>query len=415
MSQQPDTDTIVIGNNLADKAIQDHQSSSADFQSALDAAMREPDPYLNQKPQPKQDEPQDQDEPQPQQQKAQAKSTAKTQQTTKTQTTTKPSEGLDGLPEPSDLIQQTNDDADKAQEDDPEFEKQFPKDLFTGKGKNHWQNLRENNKALRKEIAALKSSKPVEPQIADVRQSKEYQELLKANQDTLSRLEAVAIERSPRFQAQFQPRIDAAMQLAIDQVDPSISSQVKELLSMPAGKQRNQALSAIYNDLTGIEQGQFISAVGELAKIEREKSALAARAPEVWKQWQQEAESQQIQKHKAQQDMAEKAFTDEARKWEGISTFKTPEKAALAKKIYSGGMDLTQLAKAAHWAVHGSELMKTVQQVMQENNELKSKIASMQNGEPGGSDASDSDVSEDTNLNYMDAITRKVQQSGLLR
>lgn len=255
---------------------------------------------------------------------------------------------------------------------------------------------------------------------------------LKAEHDkVLATLESVAAERSPRFEAQFKPRFDAAMNLAKASAGPEYETQIEQLLALPDTEYRNRQLDEIASNLSGLRGVKFGHAVAEIDRINGEKQSLASKGKELWQQWQAEAAANQATQSEAAKAKTQETFESELSTWtrdveffqakpdDQAHTQEAQALAAQARAIFSGGLELQDLARASLWAAIGPKLVNSQRTVAQENAELKAEIARLRGSEPGArQDLSTNATEEDpgmASMGYGDAIARLVQKEGLLR
>lgn len=261
---------------------------------------------------------------------------------------------------------------------------------------------------------------------------KQLDAAIKERDSLLERLEAVAVERSPRFEQMFKPRQEGAIELAKQAVGVDRSERITQLLSMPPSQFRDEQLDQIANELTGIRAGKLATAIAEIDKLHAEKQHLSTRGNELFKQWTQEEQSRQ---KTAQEEAVKKAtseFDSELDTWRKSVPFLQPkdgdqehnsrvqQRIETAKQVFSGGMDWRDLSKAALWAAIGPDLAQQLSAALQKLQTIESENASLRGSQPnvasdaGGSIGTDADdIPAETS--YADAIARRVQQMGLMR
>lgn len=241
-------------------------------------------------------------------------------------------------------------------------------------------------------------------------------------------LEAVAAERSPRFQQQLQPRIASALELAKQAVGPESAERITQLLSMPDTDYRNTQLDSIISELTPMKAGKLNTAISQMDLLAAERQQMAANGQQLYKQWTQEAqERQRAQKAQVEAETA-KTFQQEAEAWKGVSIFTPKENDTahnaevtknieLAKSVFMGGMDNQSLAKASFFAAYGQRAASTIKTISEENQALRSELAALQATKPGPPGPPLGDVTEqqdDGSLSYGDRIARMAAAEGFI-
>lgn len=253
---------------------------------------------------------------------------------------------------------------------------------------------------------------------------------LKQERDAfLEKLEAVAFERSPRFEAMFKPRVEAAISLAKNALGPEHATKIEQLLSMPDSEFRNVQLNALAEGLPPLALGKLANAIGEVDRANSERAALAAKGSEQWRAWQQEEQQRQQGQFEASSQQIEQAFNSEFAGWKDFEMFRekpgdtahntaVQQRIATAKGILSGGLDPQELSRAALWATLGPDLIGALTAERQRAGALEQELASLRAAQPGpgsdnGAPAANDDV--DSSLGYGAGIAALAAREGLLR
>ena len=327
-------------------------------------------------------------------------------------------------PESSEAGQPSASVAQSASPPDPDADIPGPDEYRGGKGfvdnwkklhgaKDHW---KQEALAAKQQLEKLQAGGQTKSGTHDPEIIKHVQALQQENQNLIARLEAVAVEKSPRFEAAFRPRIESAIQLAKQAVGPERAAHIEKLLTMPESTFRDEQLDQILNEMgTGMRHGKLTQAVAEYDRINAEKQALSSRGSEVYKQWQSEEQANMTRQQQARQKEALQTFDNEL---QGFKSVVNDDDAATAREVFNGQADLQSAARASLWAVYGP---KVAGQAMAANKRIKeleaelSKFRSVQpgKGNAGGSPQVSDEVPEGTS--YADAIGRLVSQQGLLR
>jgi hypothetical protein len=310
----------------------------------------------------------------------------------------------------------------RAQEPPAEYEK------LTGSKGDQWKQLHSIKTAaqlrvqeLEAKLAARAQNEPPEEFVQKVKT------LQQERDEYLSKLEAVAAERSPRFQAQFQPRIDSALQLAKGAVGPAQAQTVEQIFGMQDSEYRTQLINDVSSNLTDFQKGKFFNSIAEIDRVQGEKAALTSRGSEVWKQWQEEDRQVRDQQTAQAKQIADSAFDAELADWKASEFFGAKEgnpthnqavqqRIETAKSIFNGNMDYGQLARATLWASLGPDLVRDLHGKAARISELESQLTSRRAAEPGaGVNSAPFDQGEDlSKMSYSEAISRAVSAEGIL-
>lgn len=311
----------------------------------------------------------------------------------------------------------------------PDFS-DLPKEFVPGQVRNdQWKRLhakadyhasQEAKSALRvKELEMQLAQKPnVAPETLE-----QLTAIQKERDDLRARLEAVAVEKSPRFEAQFKPRFDAAVQQAKAAVGPEKAAKIEQLLSMPESSWRDEQLDQVIQDMgTTLRATKLTQAVADVDRLNAEKVQLAQRGSEVWKQWNQEAtdaQQRQVQERNAQ---ATNTFESELAIWKGATELSEDE-VSIARNVFSGnGMTYKDMANAAMWGVVGPRMAQAALADKARVTELESELARLRGAQPGikpdGSGAipdTDPGTEEITSTSYIDRIAKEAVANGFLK
>jgi hypothetical protein len=327
-------------------------------------------------------------------------------------------------PESSEAGQPSASVAQSASLPDPDADIPGPDEYRGGKGfvdnwkklhgaKDHW---KQEALAAKQQLEKLQAGGQVKGGAPDPEIVKHVQMLQAERDNLIARLEAVAVEKSPRFEQAFKPRIEAAINLAKQSVGPDRAMHIEKLLSMPESTYRDEQLDQILNEMgTGMRHAKLSQAVAEYDRINAEKQALSSRGSEVYKQWQSEEQANMTRQQQERTKQALQTFDSELKTW---GSAVTEQDAAIARDVFNGQADLQDAARASLWAVYGP---KVAGQALAKDKRIKeleaelSKFRSVQpgKGNAGGSPQVSDEVPEGTS--YADAIGRLVSQQGLLR
>lgn len=267
--------------------------------------------------------------------------------------------------------------------------------------------------------AAPKANPEAEKQLLDLqRERDQYSQLL----------EAVAAERHPKFQQQFQGRVASAIELAKQAVGPENAERITQLLQMPDTDYRNTQLDSIITDLGPMKAGKLNTAISQMDLISAERSQMASQGQKLYQQWTQEAQEKQRAAKAQVEAHNNQTFEQEMAQWKGVAVFTPKENDAahnaevsknieLAKNIFMGQMDNAMLAKASMWAAYGQKAAAAMKTVTAENEALRTELASLKASKPGpprGQPATESDK-DDGSKTYGERMAQQALDQGFIR
>lgn len=281
--------------------------------------------------------------------------------------------------------------------------------------KDHWQKQAEElSKRLETAQTAPKANG------ADPETIKRLETLQSERDNLLARLEAVAVEKSPRFEAAFKPRQEAAIAQAKAAVGPEKAKFIEDVLAMPEGVYRDQQLDAILGDLgPGVRGAKLAQAVADLDRVAAERHAMASRGSDIFKQWQSEEQAAIAKQQHERESQATSIFNSELSAWRDAGYLKNDQEAALAKAVFSGQADYQDAARASIWAVVGPQLASQSMAHQRRIGELEAELTKLRSVQPNAAPDAGSQMAQGDEIpqgsSYSDAIARLVQQSGFLR
>lgn len=310
----------------------------------------------------------------------------------------------------------------------------IPRDYRSGSIKaEQWNKMHVSRDQLKAEVATLKEQlQKAQTAGASEEITKRLESLQRERDDLTSKFEQVAFERSPRFEAQFKPRIEAAVSLAKDAVGHEHATKIEQLLAMPSSEFRNRQLRDIAKELQDdpLAIGRLSNAIGEIDKVNAEKQAYAQRGSETWRQWQEEDKSVRLQRTVQEKHRAQALFDQELQQWRGFELLKSKDgdanhnseverRISQAREIFSGEYDEPDKAKASLWAALGPDLASELLKSQKAYSALQKELNSMRKSSPTpASDASNQPSHDDgmpANMGYADALAAMMQRDGLLR
>lgn len=320
-----------------------------------------------------------------------------------------------------------------ATEDDPDLPREYKAGSIRAE---QWNKMHASRDSLKTQLTELQ--RQYQEAVTKIKASSPGEDItsqlaaLRAERDDYQkRLESVAVERSPRFEAQFKPRLDAAMSLAKSVVGPEQATRIEQILSMPDSVYRNAELRAIAQNLVDdpLSLSQFGNAVAEVNRISMERQNAAAKSSELFKQWTSEEQQRAEQSRQATTQQAQSKFDSEFSQWQSLEFFKAKpgdeahnaavnNRISLAREIYNGGLPMEEVARASIWAAIGPDLAAQLTALQAENAALKAEGSSLRGSQPSiAPDSGDSgdEAPINPNLSYADSIAASIVREGLLR
>lgn len=328
---------------------------------------------------------------------------------------------ISGPPQPENAAAEASASATQPAVVDPDADIPGPDEYKGGKGfVENWKKLHGARERWKNEALTLKQQleqiqKGQKPNGAPDPETAKHLASIQAERDNLlARLEAVAVEKSPRFEAAFKPRIEAAINLAKSAVGPERSKAIEKVLELPEGNYRDEQLDAMLQEVGGgIRGSKLTQAVAELDRIAAEKQALSSRGSELYKQWQSEEQANYQRQQQERQRQALGAFEEELKGWGSVVN---EEDAKVARDVFNGQADLQDAARASLWAVAGPKIASQAMAKDKRIAELEAELSKYRSVQPGkGNATATQPVSDDIpeGTSYSEAIARAVQQAGI--
>lgn len=272
---------------------------------------------------------------------------------------------------------------------------------------------------LRAELEAAKSASANGTPAPEVAQQLQT---LQAERDALqARLEAVAVERSPRFEAQFKPRREAAIAQAKAAVGPTEAPKLEALLAMPESSYRDEQVEALLSSLPPLRATKLTQAVADLDRLAAERNALASQGSELWKTWTAEEAAARDRANQERSATATRTFEAELKEWQQAGIEFSKEELENARSVYSGkGSTLQDASRASFWAVKGPQVAQQANELAARVAELEGQLTKLRGTQPGvgasGSGAlpSASDDDDDPSVtSYADRIAKAALRGGV--
>lgn len=273
------------------------------------------------------------------------------------------------------------------------------------------EDLRSQLEQVRQQTAAAAPSPEIAQRLQTIQQERDALQ---------AKLEAVAVERSPRFEAQFTPRRNAALAQAKAAVGAEGAAQIEALLAMPESSYRDQQVEALLNDLPPLRATKLTQAVADLDRLTAERQQLASQGSELYKSWTAEESAARERANAERFKKANDTFESELKEWAPVGL--TPEEIASARSVYSGqGTTLQDASRAALWAVAGPRAAQMAQDAQARVAELEGELKKLRGAQPGigaaGGGALPSgaaDVEDDPDItSYATRIANQAARAGV--
>lgn len=249
---------------------------------------------------------------------------------------------------------------------------------------------------------------------------KAFKALQSERDNLIARIEAIAVEKSPRFEAAFKPRVEAAISQAKAAVGSDKAKRVEDILNLPESAYRDEQIDAILQEIgSNFRQSKLTQAVAEIDRVNAERHALASRGSEIYKQWQADEQRDMQRQRQEREQQAIRTFDTELQGWQQAGYLKDEKEASVARDVFIGKGDLEDAARASMWAVVGPKLASSSMEKDKRIRELEAELAKFRSVQPGretsGGNAPTASDDIPSDAGYGEAIGRLVQQAGYLR
>lgn len=264
---------------------------------------------------------------------------------------------------------------------------------------------KEKEEALVKERDAIKTEKDaLSKEIETLKKQGPSPELdgLKKERDALSeRLRLVDVERHPKFQAYFENKTTAQLELAKRIVGTESAEAMVKALQMPDGSAKELQLEQLTSGLSMLKQSQLGSIITALDQIQSEKQQAINDAKTNYEEMTKSEKTKAIKQQQDQTAFVEKTFNDMLSKAqdtkEGSFLFQKREndsawnaevdqRIAVAKQLFTGQSKPEQLAQASFYAAALPAMLQTYMKEKEastkEIESLKAQVAKLTSANP---------------------------------
>ena len=245
--------------------------------------------------------------------------------------------------------------------------------------------FRSQAETLAREVETLRQQQSTAKPTTDSTPSPDLLTLQHERDDLQARLEAIAVERSPRFESMFKPRQEAAIAQAKAAVGPAQADRVASLLSLPESSYRDEQLESILNEIgpSTMRAQKLSSAVADIDRLAAERQTYANQSSQLFKSWQAEeianSQRQQAERIKTITD----TFNSTVDEWKRSGADLDAPSIELARDVFMGKRDVREVATAAMWVAYGPRAAATALKLQQENAALQAEVSRLRGVQPG--------------------------------
>ena len=246
--------------------------------------------------------------------------------------------------------------------------------------------VKEDRDNARRELEELKSK------LSDLENSDvdNIMEQLKTERDDLSqRLKLAAIERHPKFQKEFQSKVDGVIEQAKRIVGSENADRVAELMQMGESEYRNNSLDEMMMELSTTKQAQLGSLLTRIDEVRYERASALENAEQTYQQMM----ADQAKQHEAQLAETHKLFDNVVSEASNLEVFanrdgddswnaEVKERVDMARGIFSGENDPQELARASLWAAAGPKYRELLVQQIELNRRLQKQLGDQGEANP---------------------------------
>jgi hypothetical protein len=253
---------------------------------------------------------------------------------------------------------------------------------------------------------------------------KEYEDIKTERQKLSEKLEAIALERSDKFQEYFNSQKEDIKNLIKISVEDK-ADQVLELLELPNSKWRKEQLKALTEEMSPFETGGIVKAFADMDKLNIERNKVIENSSSNWKKLQ-EAEARE---RASQQEHMNNLFDREIRSMsdpeKGIAPFQTKDGDAAwnksvkdriekARTIYAGDIPAEEKARYAAFSSALPEFERAFSETMKENAQLKEELGKLRSAEPGLEQGQRQTTGEKEyeGLGHGEALAKMIEKAG---
>tara|TARA_R110002051_G_scaffold188300_2_gene257732 strand:+ start:18 stop:1103 length:1086 start_codon:yes stop_codon:yes gene_type:complete len=271
--------------------------------------------------------------------------------------------------------------------------------------------IKEDRDAAKKELDGLRA-KLAELENSDV--DERMSDLTSERDDLSERLKLAAIERHPKFQQEFEAKVNSVTEQAKRIVGDHNAERVAELLGMADSEHRSNGIEELMMELSTTKQAQLGGLLTRVDEVRFERESALNNADETYKQI---ISDQQAQRDTAVAESG-KMFDSVAAEATNLEVFaqrdddsdwnsEVKQRVDMARAIFSGDNDPKELARASLWAAAGPKYRELLASQIELNRRLRKQLGDSGSANPslsasgGGSGAATSKSFAEA---YVDAM-----------
>jgi hypothetical protein len=280
-------------------------------------------------------------------------------------------------------------DPDAPPEDDTPPGKDSPLDYRPKSKTNqaHWKAMREENKALRDQLAAAQG-KGAPPAPAHSQNGLDPVKLAEERDQLRNELRRVAIERDPTFKQHWDTQKSSIINQAKFAAGGA-AEKLANILQMPGSEFRDAQIEQLTADFSDSAKRRINAALTELDRIDLQRNAEIDAKHQAFESEQAQLSQQQALQQQQQRRQYDQVFEGVLKDWqkpdEGMLFYMeqegddahnagVKESIEMAKQIYSGNMETEDLARAALLAGSAVRVLKSYESLIQERDALKTQL-----------------------------------------
>jgi hypothetical protein len=278
------------------------------------------------------------------------------------------------------------------------------------------------NRVKSERDAALAKVAEVEKMVADLKTKldvvpKTYEEKLattaKERDEIAQRLEQVAFERHPKFEATYIEPIKRLSE-RVKSLAPEVGDKLAKLVLQEGGASKFEEIDGLITDLPVSVQGRIHAVMNSAAELHESKLAALAKSREQYQLLQQEQMKQReaaigSAQHEFDQVLGEASTAIEVfQSRDGDDEWNTEveERKALAKHLFMGQSDGRELAKAAVWAASAPVYRQLLAQQMELNRRLQAQLKAVSGAGPKIDGGTGSGKGQEKPMDFVSAVKK---------
>lgn len=254
---------------------------------------------------------------------------------------------------------------------------------------------------------------------------KEYENTKTANKTLEEKLQAVALEKSDKFQRYFTGEAENIRSLVKSAMGDKADKAIK-LLDLPDSDWRTEQLEALSEDLTPLRRARLERAISDMDKLNIERQKVIENSNENWKKLQESEQAERASEQERVMQAFDREMKDMADATKGIAPFQTKEgdsawnnkvkeRTELARKIFIGDVPIQEKARHAAFASAIPEILQTMVEGIKENQRLTAELEKLRGSEPGletGPASAPTNEKEYEGLTYGEIVAKMVEKAG---